>query len=102
MSASDNELEQYLNEFKRYTYSIGAATARVARVRVRTHLFWESNPKSWCTNSYKLSHLFTGYTFQILISLEWLRLNLGKESQARLADDADFIIMLLNISRRWK
>ena len=43
MSASDNELEQYLNEFKRYTYSIGAATARVARVRVRTHLFWESN-----------------------------------------------------------
>ena len=33
MSASDNELEQYLNEFERYTYSIGAATARVARVR---------------------------------------------------------------------
>ena len=39
MSASDNELEQYLNECKRYTYSIGAATARVARVWVRTHLF---------------------------------------------------------------
>ena len=33
MSVSDNELEQYLNEFERYTYSIGAATARVARVR---------------------------------------------------------------------
>ena len=33
MSASDNELEQYLNEFERYTYSIGAAAARVARVR---------------------------------------------------------------------
>ena len=33
MSASDKEFEQYLNEFERYTYTIGAATARVARVR---------------------------------------------------------------------
>ena len=33
MSASDNEWEQYWNEFERFTYSIGAATARVARVR---------------------------------------------------------------------
>ena len=38
MSASANELEQYLNEFERYTYSIGAATARVARVRTSAGL----------------------------------------------------------------
>ena len=39
MSASDNELEQYLNEFERYTYSIGAAAARVRTL----NLFWEYN-----------------------------------------------------------
>ena len=43
MSASDNELEQYLYEFKRYTYSIGAATARGLHGSGPCHLFWESN-----------------------------------------------------------
>ena len=47
-------LSNIWNEFERYTYSIGEATARVRTLPPFLRIWHETHPKLWCTNSYKL------------------------------------------------